>query len=213
MGADAEAEEKAYCDEEMAKTTENKEELEAVVAKLTSKVDKASARSIELKDEVKEAQDDLAAMAKEQAKMDEIRRDENAAYTKAKADLELGLSGVRKALEVLRNYYGSASAALVQQPAMPEQHSKSGGAAGSIINILEVCESDFAGNLAKEETQESDAASAYEKTTQENKIRTAQLSQDVKYNTQEFKGLDKAVSEVSSDRETTNTELTGVLEY
>merc|ERR1712107_434961 len=104
------------------------------------------------KDDVKEAQADLAALSKQQAEMDTIRREENAAYTQAKADLELGLSGVRKALEVLRNYYGSASAALVQQPAMPEQHSKSGGAAGSIINILEVCESDFAGNLAKEET-------------------------------------------------------------
>merc|ERR1712130_579504 len=142
-----------------------KEELEAAVAKLTSKIDKASARSTELKDEGKEAQDDLAAMAKEQAKMDDIRRDENAAYTKAKADLELGLSGVRKALEVLRDYYGVASAAFVEVPAAPPKpagHSKSGGAAGSIISILEVCESDFASNLAKEETQESDAAAAYE---------------------------------------------------
>merc|ERR1712107_732711 len=121
------------------------------------------------KDDVKEAQADLAALSKQQAEMDTIRREENAAYTQAKADLELGLSGVRKALEVLRNYYGSASAALVQQPAMPEQHSKSGGAAGSIINILEVCESDFAGNLAKEETQESDAVSAYEKTPRKTK--------------------------------------------
>merc|ERR1712003_149088 len=99
----------------------------------------------------------------EQAEMDEIRREEAAAYAKAKADLELGLGGVRKALEVLRDYYGSASASFVQgeQPAMPKQHEKSGGAASSIIGILEVCESDFAVNLAKENTQESDAAAAY----------------------------------------------------
>merc|ERR550532_284446 len=116
--ADADAEEKAYCDEQMAKTASKKEELEAAVAKATSKIDQATARSTELKDEVKEAQQELATMASEQGRMDEIRREENAAYKKASAELSLGLSGVRKALEVLRDYYGSA-AALVQQPAKP----------------------------------------------------------------------------------------------
>merc|ERR1719378_1204090 len=116
----------------MAKTTSKKEELDGVVVKLTNKIDKDSANSERLKDEVKEAQSGLAALAKEQAEMDKIRREENADYTKAKADLELGLSGVRKALQVLRDYYGS-SAALVQQPAMPKKHEKSGGAASSII--------------------------------------------------------------------------------
>merc|ERR1719162_2541139 len=125
--------------------------------------------------------------------MDTMRRDENADYAKAKTDLTLGLTGVRKALEVLRNYYGSASAAFVQQPAMPQKHEKSGGAASSIIGILEVCESDFASNLAKEETQESGAATAYEKTTQSNKIEKSTAEQDVKYKTVEFKGRDPGV--------------------
>merc|ERR550514_1325924 len=210
--AGEEAEEKAFCDEEMAKTTSKKEELDGIVAKLTSKIDKDSANSARLKDEVKEAQSGLAALAKEQSEMDKIRREENADYTKAKADLTLGLSGVRKALEVLRDYYGSSSA-LLQQPAMPKKHEKSGGAASSIIGILEVCESDFASNLAKEETAESSAADAYEKTTQENKITASTLEQDVKYKTAEFKGLDKTVAELSSDRETTHTELSGVNDY
>merc|ERR1712176_201671 len=192
-----------------------KEELDATVAKLTSKIDQDSARSGELKDEVKAAQTRLAELEKELAEMDEIRREENAAYTKAKADLELGLGGVQKALKVLRDYYGSASASFVQgeQPAMPKQHEKSGGAASSIIGILEVCESDFAANLAKENTQESDAAAAYEKTTDENKIEKATGEQDVKYKTQEFKGLDKTVSELSSDRDTVHEELDGVNDY
>merc|ERR1712039_31829 len=116
--------------------------------------------------------------------------------------------------EVLRDYYGS-SASFVQeeQPAMPKKHEKGGGAASSIIGILEVCESDFAENLAKENTQESDAAAAYEKTTEENKIEKLTAEQDVKYKTQEFKGLDKTVAEQSSDRATVNDELSGVLDY
>merc|ERR1719324_2266621 len=223
--AQSEASEKAYCDEEMAKTEAKKEELNYEISKLTAKLDKAAAKSASLKDSVKTLQKELAELAKSTAEMDKIRREENAAYKQAKEDLSLGLSGVRKALSVLRDYYGSASAsasmlqngmdleAVMQQPAMPVKHSKASGAGGSIVDILEVVESDFAKNLAAEETQEADAAAEYEKQTQENKITKSLKEQDVKYQTQEFKALDKTLSELSSDRETTNTELAAVLEY
>merc|ERR1719353_391053 len=98
--AAAEATEKAYCDEQMAKTEAKKSELESDIASLTAKIDKAAAASAKLKEEVKELQAELAALAKEQAEMDKIRAEQNAAYKDAKADLELGLSGVGKALDV-----------------------------------------------------------------------------------------------------------------
>ena len=160
----------------------------------------------------------LAALAKEQAEMDSIRSEQHADYTKAKADLELGLSGVGKALDVLRDYYGGASliqddTAFMQQPAKPEKHSQKTGAGQSIIGILEVCESDFSDNLAKEEMAESDAASEYEKITQENKVAKTTKDQDVKYKTQEFKGLDTDITELSSDKGTASKELAAVMEY
>merc|ERR1719386_642836 len=101
----------------------------------------------------------------------------------------------------------------MQQPAMPEKHAAAGGAGGSIINLLEVCESDFSSNLAKEETQESDAVSEYEKITQENKVAKTTKDQDVKYKTQEFKSLDKDISELTGDKDTLSTELGAVNEY
>jgi len=221
--AEAEATEKAYCDEQMAKTEAKKSELEDVVAKLTNKIDKAAARSASLKEEVVELESELRELAKTQAEMDKIRGEENANFRKAKAELDQGLAGVRKALGVLRDYYGGGAAMIqeddgkfssfMQQPAVPQQHEKAGGAGGSIINILEVCESDFANNLAKEETEEADSAANYEKTTQENKVTTATKEQDAKYKTQEATSLDKEITELSSDRDTTNTELSAVLEY
>jgi len=214
--AKAEATEKAYCDEEMAKTESKKEELEGVMSKLTSKIDLAAAKSAELKEEVKVLQSELAALAKQQAEMDAIRAEEKAAYDKAKAELELGITGVQKALSVLKDYYGSDAGnfdSFMQQPAKPKLHSKASGAGGSIIDILEVVESDFTKNLATEETEEEDAIAVYEKTTQDNKLATTMKSQDVKYKTQEFKGLDKSIAELSSERDTTNTELDAVLEY
>merc|ERR1712050_2799 len=92
-------------------------------------------------------------------------------------------------------------------------HSKSAGAGGSIIDILEVVESDFAINLAKEEAEEADAQSEYDKVTQENAVTKTLKDQDVKYRTQAAKAQDATVAEYSSDRETANSELAAVLEY
>jgi hypothetical protein len=221
--AGSEATEKAYCDEQIARTEEKKGELEHDVAKQTSRIDKASSASAQLKEEVQELQGELATLAKAQAEMDKMRQEGHAAYVQAKADLELGLTGVRKALGTLREYYGTASAAMLQdgasfgsmmrQPALPEHHSKAAGAGGSIIDILEVVESDFASNLAKEEMEESDSQADYEKTSQQNAIVKTTKDQDVKYKTQEAKAADATAAEYSADRETTDTELSAVLTY
>merc|ERR1719281_1626537 len=103
--------------------------------------------------------------------------------------------------------------AFMQQPAKPESHGKATGAGGSIINILEVCESDFATNLSKEEAEEADAQEGYEKTTQENKITKTTKEQDSKYKTAEATALDKTIAELSSDKETSSSELAAVMEY
>merc|ERR1719245_1252976 len=221
--ANDEAAEKAYCDEQMSKTEAKKEGLEEDTEKLTSKIDKAAAKSASLKADVKELQGELAALAKEQAEMDKIRMEQSADYAKAKTELEAGIAGVRKALGVLRDYYGSAAASMIQevsdmksmmqQPAMPEKHTKASAAGSGIIGILEVCESDFAKNLASETSQEDDAESAYEKKSQENKVTKTTKDQDVKYSAQEFQTLDKEIAELSADKETTSSELSAVLEY
>merc|ERR1712084_153845 len=165
------------------------------------------------KEEVQVLEAELAALAKAQAEMDKIRQETHAEYEQAKADLELGLSGVRGALSTLREYYGGAAAmlqddskfgAFMQQPAAPELHSKSQGAGESIINILEVCESDFASNLAKEESEEADAQAEYEKVSQENAVTKTTKEQDVNY---------KTVAQYSADRDTSNAEYAAVMDY
>jgi len=229
--ASEEATEKAYCDEEMGKTKSKKGELEDAVSKLSSKIDKATSKSGSRKEEVTELQGQLASLTKEQAEIDGIRREENTVYTASKKDLELGLSGVRKALTVLREFYAAPkSAALLQtdddddhmsslmqqaasQPAPPQQAEKSAGAGGGIIGLLEVIESDFAKNLATEDATESDAASSYEKQTQANKITKAEKEQDAKFKTKEFKSLDKSISEFEADKATEDAELSAVSEY
>merc|ERR1712241_1416705 len=101
----------------------------------------------------------------------------------------------------------------MQQPAAPVLHSKSSGAGGSILDILEVCESDFAKNLAKEESEEADAQSEYEKVSQENAVMKTSKEQDIKYKSQESKSLQATVVEYSGDRATAQSELDAVLDF
>merc|ERR1712156_935209 len=216
-----EAQEKAYCDEQLSKTKAKKEELDDDIEKLTVKSDQSTSKIAKLKEEVQELESELAALTKLQAEMDKIRQDTHADYMKAEEELELGLKGVRMALGKLREYYGGAAflqdasqlAALMQQPAPPPAHKKSSGAGQGIINILEVCESDFADNLAKENTEESDAQAEYDKTTQENKVAKTLKEQDVKFKTQEIKALGKALTELSADKESAESEHAAVMEY
>jgi len=213
--ADEDSSEKAYCDEQMAKTEEKKVDLDDSVTKLTSKIDKASSGSASLKEEVKVLQAELAALAKEQADMDKVRNEEHATYLDAKSVLETGLKGLGNALKLLREYYGGGSSAMLQmyQPKVPEYHAKAGGAGQGIISMLEVCESDFAKELATVEREESDAAENYESVTQENSVDKTMKDQDVKYKTQEYTSLDKQVAELSSDRESASSELDAVMTY
>merc|ERR1719305_220691 len=210
--AEEDATEKAYCDEEMGKTEAKRGELMDDNAKLTAKIDQATSKSVALKEDIKQLEAELAALTKKQAEMDKIRKEQNEDFLVAQKELTQGLAGVRKALNVLRDYYASGDS-FVQQPAMPKTHSKSTGAGNGIIGILEVVESDFAKNLAKEEAQEEDSQSEYDQITQENKVSKTMKDQDVKYKTKEVKGLKKAIADMSSDRETISNELAAVNEY
>merc|ERR1719284_1084270 len=139
-----------------------------------------------------------------QAKLDQIRTQEKEDYKENKADLELGISGVKTALKILREYYAKAEDA---------DHSAADGAGGGIIGLLEVCLSDFEQGLSEATGEEESAQAQYEEVTKENEIATTEKEQDVKYKTKESKDLDKAVAEASSDKENVDSELAAVEEY
>merc|ERR1719379_1217579 len=209
-----EAQHKAYCDKEMAETKQKTSELNYDIEKLSSKIDKATSHSATLKDEVATLGRELREIAASQAQADKVRAEEHAAYVQAKADLEQGISGIQMALKVLREYYANAAApALLQQPESPGTHSKAEGAGSTVIGMLEVVESDFTRNLADTDLEESEAATAYEKLSMQNRISKAMKEKDVEYKTKEAASLDKKLLELASDKESAQTELDAVLEY
>merc|ERR1719446_839914 len=160
-----------------------------------------STKSAQLKEEVAVIQKDLAALAQTQATMNDVRMKEKAEFETAKGELDKGLTGIKKALKVLRDYYAKGDS------------TASGDAGGGIISMLEVCESDFQKDLDETIATEKMAVAMYEKTTKENEMAKLTKDQDVKYKTKESKSLDEGVAELNSDLSGVQTELNAVLEY
>jgi len=198
--AEEDATQKAYCDKEMSEATAKHEDLTAESDKLSTKIDQDKASSAKLKEQVATLQNELAGMAKAKAEADKLRAEENAAFKKNSAEMKMGVNGVRKALQVLKEYYAQGD----------KSHEAGGGAGSGIIGLLEVCESDFTKGLTEMTAEEETAASDYESYSKQDQIDRAAKEQDVKYKGKEAAGLDKAVSELSGDLATVTDELGAV---
>jgi len=198
--AEEDASQKAYCDKEMSEANAKKDDLTAESNKLSTKIDQDKAASAKLKEEVATLQNELANMAKAKGEADKLRSEEKADYDKNSAEMKQGIEGVKMALKVLKEYYAKAD----------KSHSSADGAAGGIISLLEVCESDFTKGLTEMTATEESAAAEYELYVKEDEVATTEKQQDVKYKTQEAAGLDKSVSDLSGDLATVTDELSAV---
>lgn len=198
----ADATQKAYCDKELKEANAKRHEKTAEVDHLSTKIESKTTASAKLKEEVAKLQSELAALSRSMAEADKIRSEENADFKVSKAENEQGLEGVKMALKVLRDYYSKN-----------EGDSSQGGAAGGVISMLEVVESDFSKALAELIAVEDQSAREYYIQSNENKVTKKIKEQDVKYKTKEAASLDKAVTEHTTDRDGAQSELDAVLEY
>jgi hypothetical protein len=201
--AQADASHKAYCDKELGESAENKAEKTATIDKLSTQIDSMSAKSAQLKEQVAKLQKELADLAKSQGEMDKVRYEEKSLFKKNEAEIKEGLSGIKTALKVLRDYYAKDDKA----------HESAEGAGSGIVGMLEVVESDFTKSLAEMTISEQTSETDYKRETQSNKITKATKDQSVKYKTKEYKGLDQSISEAKSDRSTTQEELDSIVQY
>merc|ERR1712228_661204 len=201
--ASADATHKAYCDKELKESNIKKTEKTNEITKLSTRIDRQTAQSAQLKEEVAALQGALAKLAQSQAQMAKLRKEENAAFTASKAELDKALTGIKMALKILNEYYAKEGKA----------HTAAEGASNSIISLLEVCEADFSKNLAQITTDEDLAASEYEQVSKDNEVEKTAKSQDVRYKVKEFKRLDKFTGELTADRTGVQAELDAVNEY
>jgi len=201
--AEEDATKEAYCDKEIAESEKKKGDKSDSINVLTARIEKASADSAILKQEVAILERELAQLAKTQAEADKLRMEEKALFNKNKPEYEQGIKGIQSALKVISEYYAKDD----------KSHDDASGAGGSIIGLLEVIEADFSKGLSELVSAEDASQNEYDTLKKDNGIDMMTKTQDVKYKTREHKGLDKEIAEANSDKDGVSDELAAVTQY
>merc|ERR1719231_589931 len=161
------------------------------VDKYKVRIDKAATEIAKLTEEVKTLEGEVAEIDKAQAEATALRATENADYLKASKDFKDSAEAVAKAIEVLKNFYEGSfvqiSSKTTQKSKQPSFGSAKSDTASTIISVLEMSEEDFTTLLAETEATEDEAAKAYEKLTDENKISKATKETEAKAKASETK--------------------------
>merc|ERR1719409_952469 len=161
--AAAEADHKAWCDEQLKenklkrnKQTAAVERLQATVQSLQSQIEDMAATIATL---LKEQEELTKAMA-EATNVRQAEKKENLAII---ADAKAGNAAVKEALVILREFYASQGSFLLQSKQVPEmaEYKGMGGAKGGVVGMLEVIETDFARLEADTTAAETQAAAEY----------------------------------------------------
>merc|ERR1719299_2083 len=187
--------------------------------KLQSRIDGATTTIAELTEAIKTLESEIAEIDKAQSEATEIRTKEHEDYLQASKDFKDSAEAVARAIEVLKNYYEGAliqvkSGAKMQSKVnQPDFGSAKGDTAHTIISVLEVSEEDFTTLLAETEQTETEAAKAYEKLTDENKVSKATKETEAKGKASEVKSLKVQLEHSSEDHASVSKELDAVLAY
>merc|ERR1719217_1242709 len=209
--AQEEATQKAFCDEEIGKSKKSQAEKQTKIDDYQTRIDKAETTIAELTQDVKELEAEVAEIDKTTAEATALRTKEHEDYVKASTDFRDSAQAVAKAIEVLKNYYEGSFIQLSSK--QPEFGSAKGDTAHTIIAVLEMSEEDFTKLLAEAEATEDEAAAAYTKLTDENKVSKAAKMAEAKGKQSEIKSLSVELEHSKEDHASVSKELEAVLTY
>jgi len=214
-----EAEHKTWCDGELTKTKKSLAAKESKMEDINTKIEKASATSAKLEEQIKSLAGELADMDTQDQEATEMRQKENSEWESQKKDLTAAQEATATAIKVLKSYYSGKSFLQTGDSSslsnLMQEHSEqpAGGAAASVIGLLEVAESDFSKALAEGQAAEDAAQQEYNEMISDNKVSRAEKTQDQKNKVAEKGRLDNLVSETKLDAKDAGDELSAVMEY
>merc|ERR1719456_383680 len=196
----ADATHKIFCDKNLAESDVKVADKQAEIEKHTAKIEQKTSNSKRVKAEVATLEKELATMTSEKLEMDNIRQKEKADYDFNKAEATKSLSEIKRALNVLREFYGNYA----------KEHqgfSSSDGGGQGVMAMLEAVESEYSTNIVKMTSEEEAAVAEYTQASKAFELGKIEKDQSIKYKTKEHISLDNYAAEETSDREGTQTEL------
>jgi hypothetical protein len=224
--ANAEADQHAYCETELATNKQTREIKSSEVEELNAELESQNALFEKLTTEITELSEEVAEIKAQQKKATDIRNAEKKTNAETVADAKVAQGAVEKATQVLKKFYSSnaaAGSALVQdgvgikqemrQAASLDPYKGQQAGSGGIMGMLEVILSDFA-RLETETTEaENTAAAAYEKFMNESNEDVAVKETEIEHKSNKKDTCADTIRDLKKNLELTQTELDKALEY
>merc|ERR1719453_1298013 len=179
--ASEEADQKAWCDEEMTNAMQQRDTNIGEIEGDTALITKSDSTIAKLKEEQATLLQEIADLKKGLNEATTLRTGEREENTKTVADATAGLAGVKKAIAILKEFYDNALVQTGEKYVPPnagadgqtvgdmapdtgfdsENHGNQDAAQG-IMGQLSVIESDFERTIETTNTQESDAEDEFQ---------------------------------------------------
>lgn len=226
--ANQEAEQKGWCDTELAKNEATRDEKTAKVEALTSEIDGLTASIAKLGEDLTTLNSQISELDAAVAEATKIRNEEHERNTITIKESKEAQTAVAQALEVLKAFYakagtatallqGGAAAGSAQQPESPEifdaPYTGLGAENGGVVGMIEVIQSDFARLEAETAASEASAEEEYDSFMSDSAVDKAQKKKDVEHKTHKKQSQAQALAEKKGDLEGTSKELTAANEY
>jgi DNA repair exonuclease SbcCD ATPase subunit len=161
--AAAEADHKAWCDEQLKNNKLKREKKTAHVEKLSAEIESLDGQIATMAEEIKTLAKEQKELATAMSEATAQRQKEKAKNTKAISDAQAGSEAVKQAIVVLREFYSSQAFIQVRRQ-VPEMAEYKGmqSAKGGVVGMLEVIQTDFMRLEADTKSAEAAAAKEYD---------------------------------------------------
>mmetsp|Transcript_36443 Transcript_36443/g.67079 ORF Transcript_36443/g.67079 Transcript_36443/m.67079 type:complete len:670 (-) Transcript_36443:81-2090(-) len=211
--ANAEADEHAYCQTELATNKMTREDKSAEVDSLTAKIEDETALIEELTSDIALLSASVADLQSQQAEATKIRGEEKATNAKTIADAKEAQDTVESAIRVLQEFYGKADAAAMLQEKQTKPYKGMIAASGGILGMLDVILSDFARLETSTSSEEESAVTKYENMMDETNEDIAVKKTEIEHKTDKKSSSEETLRSLEKERSLTQAELDKALKY
>merc|ERR1719214_177379 len=216
--AQAETEQKGFCDKELSTNEQTRKTKSEAVVMLTAEIDELSASVAKLTEDITDLTKQVAELDAAVAKATEERQAESAKNTVTIEDAKVAQTAVANALGVLNEFYAKAATATSFAQAEPEIFSDEpykgmGGESGGVVGMMEVIQSDFARLESETSAAEAEAAKQYSEFMDDSAVDKASKTKDIEYMSETKQNQEHALVEKKADLDGTQKELDAALAY
>merc|ERR1719476_1192935 len=221
--ANSEADHKAYCDTELATNKQTRDIKTAEVDELSASIEKNSAKSAQLGEEIAALTEVVAELRRSQAEATKLRTAEKAANAKTVEEAKAAQVAVERATQILKDFYSSAAEGSLLQggSGLQEEMAQASAAPyrgkqsehGGIVGFMEVILSDFARLESDTTSAEDQAAAAYEKFMDETNEDVAVKETEISHKEDNKEQTDATIASLKKELKLTQEELDAALAY